>query len=181
MPAPDAPAPPLDPPPADAPPASSAAAGGWPTWARRALIAVVLGSTLALAAWGAGFTVSGGGDDHLDEAIIALFPRDGAQALRQTAIGADLQPGYDGRLQINGIDIPEDQMDGAIDPNSVTQAQLDRYGIRPNNKNHVFFTPGPGKVIEEYDTGVLTIVLRYFRDEREDATSRTVTWNVRVD
>ena len=40
---------------------------------------------------------------------------------------------------------------------------------------------GPGKVIERYGTGVLTIQLRYFEDQRERATSRTVTWHVRVD
>lgn len=155
--------------------------GGWPTWLRRTTIAVALLFAVAVAAWGAGFTVSGGGDENLDEAIVSLFPRDGAQALRQTAVGAELQPGYDGRLTINGISIPEEQMDGAIDPASVTPEQLEQYGIRPNSRNRVFFTPGPGKVFEEYDTGTLTITLRYFQDELEASTARTVTWSIRVD
>ena len=175
---------PVDPPadpaaePAPAPPVDI---GGWPTWARRTLTVVALAFGIGVAVWGLGFTVSGGGDETLDQSIVSLFPRDGAQALRQTAVGAELVAGYDGRLTINGIEIPEDQMDGAIDPSSVTPQQLEQYGIRPNNKNRVFFTPGPGKVIEEYDTGLLTIVLRYFEDEREEATSRTVTWSIRVD
>ncbi len=174
--------PPAAPPEASEPTAPpTAPSTGWPTWARRTVIGVALVAAFGILAWGAGFTVTGGGDENLDRAIVSLSPNDGAQVLRQSSVGAELRPGYDGRLTINGIEIPEDQMDGAIDPNSVSAAELAKYGIRPNSKNRVFFTPGPGKVIEEYDTGVLTIQLDYFEDELRESTERTVTWSIRVD
>lgn len=154
--------------------------GGWPTWLRRTVIIVALSVSFALFAWGSQGARSGGGDDNLDGAIVALSPVDGAQALRQTSVGAELAPGYDGRLTVNGIAIPEEQMDGAIDPASVSAEDLERYGLRPNNRNRVYFTPGPGKVIEEYDTGTVNIALRYF-EERQEASARTVTWSIRVD
>ncbi len=60
-----------------------------------------------------GVVETGGGQDDLDPAvIISLFPTSDAQALRQTEVGADLAQGYDGRLTINGVEIPEEQMDG---------------------------------------------------------------------
>lgn len=154
---------------------------GWPTWLRRSLIGVALLVAFGVLAWGAGFAADGDQTLELDDAIVALTPNDGAQVLRQSSVGAELRPGYDGRLTINGIEIPEREMDGAIDPASVSAAELAKYGIRPNNKNRVFFTPGPGKVIEEYDTGVVTIRLDYFRDELRESTERSATWSIRVD
>jgi hypothetical protein len=162
-------------------PVAPVAVGGWPTWLRRTVIVVALAVGLAGAVWGAQSSSVGTEGNPLDPAIVTLAPRDGAQALRQTSVGAELVPGYDGRLTINGISIPEEQMDGAIDPDSVSAAELQRYGIRPNSKNRVFFTPGPGKVIEEYDTGRVDITVRFFEEQLESTTSRTVSWSIRVD
>lgn len=162
---------------ADAP--APAPTGGLPTWLRRVLTTVLLVAVVALAAWGAQ-SASTDGEAALDPAIIGLSPIDGAQALRQTAVGADLAQGYDGRIIINGIEVPEEQMDGARDPKTVDPKDLAENGIRPNNRNRVYFKPGPGKVIEEFDQGTVTITVRYFR-ERQESTSRTVTWTIRVD
>ena len=167
--------------PADPAPAPAPASTGWPTWARRTVIGAALVVAFGILAWGLGFAAEGETDQNLDRAIVSLTPNDGAQVLRQSSVGAELRPGYDGRLTIDGIEIPEGQMDGAIDPDSVSAAELAKYGIRPNNKNRVFFTPGPGKVIEEYDTGQLTIELDYFQDELRESTERSVTWTIRVD
>lgn len=162
-------------------PAAPAPRQGWPTWLRRTTIAVAMAVGIGAAVWGAQSSSVGDEGNPLDPAIVALFPNDGAQALRQTSVGAELAPGYDGRLTINGIVIPEEQMDGAIDPTSVSRAELQKYGIRPNSKNRVFFTPGPGKVIEEYDTGTVAITVRYFQERLEESTARTVSWSIRVD
>lgn len=172
--------------PADVPPHAPAGPtepvdiGGWPTWLRRTVTVVVLGAALALAAWGMGVVETGGGQDELDPAIVSLFPTSDAQALRQTEVGAELAQGYDGRLTVNGIEVPEAQMEGARDPSTVDPADLAKNGLRPNNRNHVFFKPGPGKVLEELQQGTVTITLRYFKDRKEE-TSRTVSWSIRVD
>ncbi|MEZ5203739.1 MAG: hypothetical protein R2701_04955 [Acidimicrobiales bacterium] len=156
-------------------------AGELPTWLRRTIIAAIVVAATGVLLWGTSVIQTDGGGEPLDGTIVSLTPHDDAQVLRQTSVGAELQPGYDGRLTIDGIDIPEDQMDGAIDPNSVTAEDLAKYGIRPNNRNRVYFTPGPGKVIEEFTTGRVTVVMRYFEDKLEASTSRTVSWSFRVD
>lgn len=169
----------------DAPPSTGAVPvdiGGWPTWARRLAIAATLLIAVGVLAWGASRGQTGGGDaGRLDAAIVALFPVDGAQALRQTEIGADLAPGYDGRLIINGIEIPEAQMEGARDPSTISAEDLAENGLRPNNRNRVYFRPGPGKVIEEYTTGPVDVVLRFFEEGQPGSTTRSVSWQIRVD
>lgn len=155
---------------------------GWPTWLRRTVIGVVMVVALAVAAWGAtkADDASPGDGPGLGAAVVDLFPDDGAQALRQTRIGADLATGYDGRLTIDGVPVPEEQLEGARDPATVDPEDLAENGLRPNNKNRVYFQPGPGKVIEELDTGLVSIELRYFKEGQPD-TARTVSWQIRVD
>ena len=153
--------------------------GGWPNWVRRTLIAVVMLSALAVAVWMVASSNSGQNADLDRDVIISLTPNDGAQALRQTEVGADLAPGYDGRLTINGVEIPEEQMVGARDPSTVAPDDLAANGLRANNRNRVYFKPGPGKVIERFDQGTVDIVLRYFK-EGAGTEGGTVRWSIRV-
>ena len=152
----------------------------FPTWLRRTIIGVVLLGALAVAVWGSASANDGGDRNVLDGSIVSLFPGDGAQALRQTAVGADLAVGYDGRLTVNGISVPEAQMEGARDPATVAPDDLAKNGLRPNNRNSVYFKPGKGKVIEEFQQGTVTITMRYWPDGQQDK-ARTVTWTIRVD
>lgn len=151
------------------------------TWVRRGVIAALLAGAVAVLVVGGRDADTDGVSTDRDPAIVSQFPMPGATALRQTEIGATLRPGYDGRLVVNGVEIPEDQMMGAIDPNSVTPEELRRFGIRPNNRNTVFFKPGPGKVITELPNGEVTVSVRYFKDRQDQARGRTVTWSFQVD
>ena len=149
-------------------------------WPRRIFSLVGLLVAGAIFAYGCNVGQRGEDDTSTSE-IVAQYPAPNGRALRQTEVGADLIGGYDGRLTVNGIDIPEDQMEGAIDPSKVSEADLRQYGIRPQNRNRVIFRPGPGKVIEEFEQGEITIALRYFPDRKqESAPNRTVTWTVTV-
>lgn len=165
--------------------ATSAAAPARPsprsTWTRRGVILALLAGAVAVLVVGGRTADTDGVSADRDPAIVSQFPMPGATALRQTEIGAMLRAGYDGRLVINGVDIPEDQMEGAIDPSSVTPEQLRRYGIRRNNRNSVYFKPGPGKVITELPNGQVTVSVRYFKDRQAEARGRTVSWTFQVD
>jgi hypothetical protein len=64
-----------------------------------------------------------------------VIPPDGAAVQRQAELGIDLAPGYEGRLVIDDLEIPEDQL-----------------RLVPE-QNQVFFTAGEDKVIEELEAG----------------------------
>jgi len=154
--------------------------GGWPNWLRRTVIGVALLTAFAAAAWLIGSTDSNQNADLNKAVIISLTPNEGAQAVRQTEVGADLAVGYDGRLTINGIEIPEDQMVGARDPKDVSPEDLAQNGLRPNNRNQVYFKPGPGKVIEKFEPGTIDITLRYFKDGQPNEGAGTVQWSIKA-
>jgi hypothetical protein len=67
--------------------------------------------------------------------LVQVFPQPATVTLRQDAVGAVLEFGWDGRLQIDGRGIPDDQLE------------------RIPGINRVSFTPGPGKEIESLDEG----------------------------
>ena len=150
-------------------------------WPRRILLG--LAALLACGVLAYGCSKGQTGEPHPDDpVVIAQIPGPDARALRQTEVGAELQPGWDGRLTIDGIAVPEGQMEGAVDPKTTDPVDLKRYGLRPNNRNHVFFVPGPGKVIEEFTTGQVHITLRYFPDRRTKGDQgRVLSWVINVD
>lgn len=149
-------------------------------WLRRGVIVVALVAAVALFVWGTSDTESGLDGGSNDPVIVNRVPLPGAIEPRQVDIGAELQVGYDGRLQINGVDIPEDEMIGAVDPATVSADELERLGIRPNNRDTVRFRPGPGKVIESLPRGEVEVTVTYFRDRspQEDRGSDSWTFTV---
>lgn len=161
--------------PTTAPPALP---GGNP-WPRRVATTAVLVLAAAILAYGCSVGESAREGDE-SSVIVAQYPAPGGRALRQTEVGAELEVGYDGRLTVNGVAIPEEDMEGAIDPSTVSEENLQRYGIRPQNRNRVIFRPGPGKAIEEFESGEITITLRWFPDRREDQAGGVTTWTVTV-
>lgn len=148
-------------------------------WPRRVATTAVLLLAAAILAYGCsvGESAKEGSESSV---IVAQYPAPGGRALRQTEVGAELEVGYDGRLTVNGVAIPEEDMEGAVDPSTVSEENLQRYGIRPQNRNRVIFRPGPGKVIEELEPGEVTITLRWFPDRREDQGGGVVTWTITV-
>lgn len=109
-----------------------------------------------------------------DPAVVRQVPGPGMRVLRQSSIGVELLPGYDGQLSINGIEIPEDQLDGAIGPDN--PAYDPKLGIRPNNRNKVFFTPGPDKAIDRYPTGEVHITARFWSIADGPTAARSISW-----
>ncbi len=168
-----------EPPPS--PPVGPSARSRW-LWRLGALAVVaVAGAVLVWAGSRAEVTLP---TDTGDLVVRQLSPGDGAKALRQTQIGADLQQGFDGRLTVNGVDIPEEQMEGVIDPTSPEAANLplaQQDLLRPNNRNRVFFLPGPGKVVEKLPQGEVTITVTYFRDQQPTVGRGSLTWTIDVD
>lgn len=145
-------------------------------WPRRLImvVALALGVAFVISAVKRAPAPQSGTDAATDVAIVDQVPSPGAHILHQASVGADFKPGYDGRITIDGRVIPEDQMDGAAAPGS--PAYDPRYGVRPNRREHVFFTPGPDKVIDRYPTGEVQISIMFWRIADGPAASKTVSW-----
>lgn len=149
-------------------------------WVFRGVSMAVL--LLAAAIFAYGCNVGQSADDaNTHDAIVEQYPAPGGRALRQTEVGATLELGYDGRLVVNGIAIPEEQMEGALDPDDpVNKSNIEEFGLRMNNRHRVVFRPGPGKVIEAFEQGEIQITLQYFPAGRQETDSRTTSWTASV-
>jgi len=93
-----------------------------------------------------------------DAAIEQYIPTEGAQLVQQAPIGIDLAPGYDGTLALNGVAIPDDELD--------TTPAL----------NLVRFTPGPGKVVEQYDQGQNCVLATFWLIEDGPGVATSRDW-----
>lgn len=146
-------------------------------WPRRLLMIGALAFGLAFVV----YTIQGSpesasnGHTSADPAILQQVPAPGSHVLQQTSVGVELAAGYDGRISVNGTTIPESEMDGAAPPGS--PAYDPRYGTRPNNKQHVFFTAGPGKVISTSPTGKVHVSVRYWQISHGEESQRFVDWS----
>lgn len=146
-------------------------------WPRRVVAVCALAAALAfvvVAVQRAPGTSDGGVPAAADSAVVRQTPAPGSHVLRQSQVGAELLPGYDGELTVDGRRIPEDQLDGAIGPD---HPGFDpELGVRPNTRSQVFFTPGPGKELERYDTSEVEVSVRFWRIADGPSTARTISW-----
>jgi hypothetical protein len=126
--------------------------------------AVVLAAAIA-AFVGAYFTFTEGDDDPVlrsggqDEYVERLVPDRNSQVPQQSPVGIDLVTGWTGVLVVNGVEIPEDEL-------NVTQ----ELGL-------VEFMPADGRTVEQLEGGqnCVTAVVWPLAEGR-DRGGRTVTW-----
>ena len=138
---------------------------------------------LLVVTWQGTQSGEGGGSGCANPAVVAWDPCPGSRILRQAQIGVELKPGYDGRITVNGIAVPEAQMEGAIAPGTEAYDQLSpeerALGPRPNNKNVVKFQPGEGKVVEEF-SGQVRVGIRYWQESEGEDTAQPLSYTVFV-
>lgn len=111
-----------------------------------------------------------GGGPELGPEVESVFPLVGALEPRQTPVGIDLTRNWElTGLNVGGIEIPMDQIvpvAGRPDSGSgATVTQLGRY----------FYEPGPGRAVEEFNTGKVCVVAR-IRNQLDPSRTSTVNW-----
>jgi hypothetical protein len=132
---------------------------------RVAIVMVVLLLTLTL---GATLlhntdTSTGGGGPKLPATIEAINPQRGELTGLVDDVTVDLQDQYTGVLELDGREIPEDQLD-----------RIPQLGV-------VSFRPGPGKEFTRLLTGENTVVVRYWpRTDPRPANPFTFSWRFRA-
>jgi hypothetical protein len=127
-------------------------------WVFGGLVIVIVGAAIAALV----VVGEGSNDDVHDAAIEQFIPLEGNKIFQQQPVGIDLAPGYDGTLALNGVAIPDDQLDKTPALNLVT------------------FTPGPGKIVEQYDQGQNCVLATFWlsKDGPGVATSRSWCFSV---
>ena len=94
------------------------------------------------------------------EIVEQLFPPRNSEALQQVQVGIDLGPGYTGTLVVDGEEVPDDQLDE-----------------RPE-LNQLFFSPGEGRVLEEWLPGrnCVRAIVWPMSEGRDGDSTRDVDW-----
>jgi hypothetical protein len=127
-------------------------------WRRLGLALVIAAALVAIVA---GFMQAETGDDTVtvvDPGVEVLVPKPGDIVLRQSQVGVDLAPGYEGTLDIDSVPMPEDQL-------TLNEAL-----------NQVFFQPGPGKDVEEFTPGRHCVTAHFFQTVEGPELARTYSW-----
>jgi hypothetical protein len=148
--------------------------------ARRVVIAALVVACLAGLVVAA-LLSAGPGEEAVSSGspIVRQVPGDGDTALRQSEVGVELTPGWEGQLVVNGVLIPDEQLQGR-DP-SATNELGEPAASQGNAPNLLFFQPGEGKVIEQFSTGRVCAAATYFRTADGLGTARTTSWCFEVD
>ncbi|HEY8544668.1 MAG TPA: hypothetical protein VIL36_06460 [Acidimicrobiales bacterium] len=131
-----------------------------PLYSTRFKIVAALLVTLAVVAFVAAYLTTSDGDDGGatdGEYVERLLPERDTQIVQQGTVGIDLAPGWEGRLTIDGVPIPEGQTD-------VTSL------------NVVQFTPGEGKAMQTLPIGKICAQARVWETATGPDESRTVSW-----
>ena len=127
-------------------------------WQRIGISALIAVAVIAIVA---GFMQAQTGDDQatlVDPGIEVLVPKPGELVLRQSQVGVDLAPGYEGTLDIDSTPVPDDQL--------TTNDAL----------NQVFFQPGPGKEFEQFAPGRHCVTAHFFQTLAGPDTAHTYSW-----
>lgn len=127
---------------------------------RLVIAAVVLLCAVGIAVAG---TLGQTGDD-IEEPITSgaaverLIPRRGSEMLAQEAVGIDLAPGFTAVLILNGVEIPEDQLN------------------RRTGVDEVLYRPSEDGAAVEYEAGENCLVALVWSRDQSRAEAQPVSW-----
>jgi len=141
------------------------------------LILVIFGMTTALT-----------GDDGVDrpEAIESVQPVENAvQVLQQERVVVDLQPGYEARLVIDGVELPttvigQSDVDPFNQPEPGQQVDLPTTAVFDPGNAVISFQPVEGALIESFSEGLHEARVIYWRIEDGPEQARSYRWEFNV-
>ena len=96
--------------------------------------------------------------EAVDDIVEQLFPARDSEALQQVQVGIDLGARFTGVLVVDGTEVPESQL------------------VRRPALNEVFFSPGEGQVVEEWEPGRNCVRAIVWPIVEGRAESRTIDW-----
>jgi hypothetical protein len=117
---------------------------------------------------------------NLPSEIELVYPKDRDTILRQEGIVVDMIPGYTGRLEIDGLQIPTDEVATSANPVPGSQVgEIFNVKFDPGN-NKLTYQPRVGAPIEKFDVGNHDLLVIYWRIDQgpERAFSYRSTFKV---
>jgi hypothetical protein len=135
-----------------------------------------------------GFTTALTGDDGIDrpEAIESVLPVENAiQVLQQDRIVVDLQPGYEARLVLDGIELPTTVIGQSdVDPNVQAQpgqqVDLPTTAVFDPGNAVISFQPTEGALVESLEQGLHKATVLFWRTEDGPEFARVYSWTFEV-
>jgi hypothetical protein len=128
---------------------------------RRLLILVVAVIAVAGIVFAAQLAQTGDDGDDLvltGHDVDRLIPAGGSEILAQEAVGIDLAPGFTASLLLNGVEIPEDQLN------------------RRSGVDEVLYRPAEDGAAVEFRAGENCLVALVWPVAESRAQARTVSW-----
>jgi hypothetical protein len=135
-----------------------------------------------------GLTTALTGDDGIDrpEAIESVQPVENAvQVLQQEQVVVDLQPGYEARLVIDGIELPttvigQSDVDPFEQPEPGQQVALPTTAVFDPGNAVIRFQPVEGALIESFTEGLHEVQVIFWRLEDGPEQARSYRWEFNV-
>ena len=162
------------------------------TTGRRRLDRGLLAASLVIAAGLVliiyGFTSAVTGNDGIDrpEAIESVQPVENAiQVLQQDQIVVDLQPGFEGRLVVDGVELPttiigQSEVDPNAQPEPGQQIDLPTTAVFDPGNAVLSFQPVEGALIESFSEGEHEVTVFFWPIEDGPRQARAYTWTFNV-
>lgn len=135
-----------------------------------------------------GFTTALTGDDGIDrpEAIESVLPVENAiQVLQQDRIVVDLQPGYEARLVLDGIELPttvigQADVDPGVQAQPGQQVDLPTTAVFDPGNAVISFQPTDGALIESLEQGLHKATVFFWKTEDGPEFARVYSWTFEV-
>jgi hypothetical protein len=136
---------------------------------------------LVLIGWGFNSATTGRAALNIPKVIERMTPGPGDQVVLQAQIIVDFIPGYEARLNIDGIDIPTTRLDelssNAAPPKPGSQLDIPATAIYDPGNAVISFQPQKGAVIESLTQGVHSAVVTYWKAVDGESKSQTFSWH----
>jgi hypothetical protein len=150
------------------------------------LASLVIACGIVLIIWGVSTAMTG--DDGVDrpDTVESLQPVENAvQVLQQERVVVDLAPGYEARLEIDGVVLPttiigQSDVDPSSQPAPGQQIDLPTTAVFDPGSNVISFQPVDGALIESFEPGLheARVVFWKIEDGPEKALSYRWTFEV---
>ncbi len=150
------------------------------------IASLVIASGLLLIIFG--LTTALTGDDGVDrpEAIESVLPVENAiQVLQQDRIVVDLQPGYEARLVLDGIELPttvigQSDVDPSVQAQPGQQVELPTTAVFDPGNAVISFQPTEGALVESLEQGLHKATVLFWRTEDGPEFARVYSWTFEV-